>query len=589
VALALLCSGPALSTHEVLVAQVARQIIESRDWIVLQYLDAPFLVKPPLPPWLAAGAGLVFPADGATGRQVTQAAARVPSVVATVLTAWIVFCLARSMYGRQGATCAAFVYFTSVGTLVYAFNATAEALLTLFCTWSFAEFWWSRQAAGRQRTLHLMRFYVAAGLAMLAKGPMPLAVLAVPLAAWWFLERITRVTVDGGARRLGHTARFALGDIPTRFVASLRELGLWWGLPLAAAVFMPWMVAVSRRVPHFWQLWSFEYLDRLQSDEMWAKPNNPLYYALPLVTFVMPWALSLPEALASPFLRAYRRQRRGLLFAWYWVVGTTVVLSIMYFKQGYYLLPVIPGCAILLGRVLQRLFLGASAQLAASRARIAARGILCAAVIAGIVGCVMAKRIVEEERFGALSMTVSMLVVATVAGIAFAVRAYLSGRRQWAFVTVGTISLAVFSGAWLTLGPRIGSVETHIELVQKLKEAGVRSDEDVYWTSNIPDGRVSFYGNRMLRQIVDSFKLRAEHRDITKNELMMMVGGQIDRKLAEESPVYMVFTRSRLALFNAVFHPRIYRLFEIDRRPAGPSDDDWVVVSNREPGMPQRQ
>ena len=51
--------------------------------------------------------------------------------------------------------------------MIYAVNATAEALLTVFCTWAFAEFWWSRQAASAGgRWLHLLLFYLALGLAM---------------------------------------------------------------------------------------------------------------------------------------------------------------------------------------------------------------------------------------------------------------------------------------------------------------------------------------------------------------------------------------------------------------------------------------
>ena len=42
---AILQFGPPMGDHEVIVSQIARQMLETGEWIVPHYLDTPFLVK----------------------------------------------------------------------------------------------------------------------------------------------------------------------------------------------------------------------------------------------------------------------------------------------------------------------------------------------------------------------------------------------------------------------------------------------------------------------------------------------------------------------------------------------------------------
>src|SRR5262245_59188890 len=74
--------GPPLGDHEAIVAQCARNMRLSGDWIVPEFLHTPFIRKPPLPYWLVAAASYLFPNDPQTGLPVTTAAARLPSGLA---------------------------------------------------------------------------------------------------------------------------------------------------------------------------------------------------------------------------------------------------------------------------------------------------------------------------------------------------------------------------------------------------------------------------------------------------------------------------------------------------------------------------
>src|ERR1043166_103037 len=273
-----LAGGPSLGDHEVIVAQTARQILQSGEWITLHYLDTPFLVKPPMAPWLVALFSSVLPGDALLHQPVNDWTARLPSVIATALTVVVITALGRSMFGRRTGFICGFVYATCIGALLYAFNATTEALLTLFCTWSYAEFWWFYTATvPRKRTLHLALFYLALGLGMLAKGPMPLAVVVVPLACWWVLHRPGQGMSRGGLKALPRATRRFGRDLWLRLRFAFARMGLWWGIPLFLLPFAPWMVAVARRVPYFLQLLRFEYVDRLRGFYPGSKSGAGFY------------------------------------------------------------------------------------------------------------------------------------------------------------------------------------------------------------------------------------------------------------------------------------------------------------------------
>lgn len=575
----LLTAGPFLNSHETIVAQVARQSLRDGDWIVPRYLDAPFLVKPPLNPWLAAVAGYLLPADRLTGLPVSTAAARLPSLVAMLLTAWIVRALGSSMYGRRAGTCAAIVYATSAGTLAFALNATSEALLTLFCAWAYAEFWWSRQTDGRGRTLHQIRFYIAFALAMMAKAPMPLVVVGVPLAVWWWTERPVRLWADSGLRAARGPVRLFGRDLPERTLQAFTDLGIWWGIPAAFSLLLLWMWAVSHEVPYIWQLWDSEYLHRLEDQKLWG--GKAAWYYFPLIFgFTAPWLLSMPEALIGPFLARYRRERRGMLYAWYWVVVSLALLSSMHFKQDYYLVPLLPACALLLGPVLDRLFL-APAPLPARRTVLAIRVCVAAVMVAAPIASYLVFR---SELAGWSSRLANALLasicVVSLACVAFAARKFITGRRPTAFFTVAFCGFAVFSLVWVAegLSPHL---RDHAALARKLNEAGVGEDDKVYWADSVPDGRLTFYYNRRIRQLVDPFELRAGLRGEDKETVMLSMASKICTILEGSEDVYFIFERSRYGLLKSFGNPKGTVLFEVDRLPRGRDKDDWVVVTNR--------
>jgi len=594
---AMLLDGPPLGQHEAINAQVARQMLETGDWIVPRYLNTAFLVKPPLMPWLIAAFSTLFPNDKMSGLPVTEFTARLPSMLATFATVWIVYLLARTMFGRRTAWIAGFVCATSVGSIIYAANATVEAVLTAFCTWAFAEFWWSRQAATPdKRRAHLLRFYVALGLAMCAKGPMPLSMVALPIAAWWWLDRPTRLlaaNVRSAARRsvghgvresgsriiqgLGRAARLGPADALSRLRSALKELGLWWGVPVFLLFFLPWMVIVAHREPHSWSLWRYEYLDRIGGQYPGCKPGESWYYVPILFGMVVPWCLSLPEALASPFLSAYRRYARPLTYAWYWVVIGTAIMSAMSFKKPYYVLPAVPGAVLLLAPVLERFFFGTHVR-SVLRIKAGAAAILGFLAAGLAAGWYFARHKYADMWHGDLAWAAPLCGIIVLLGATTACLLFVRGRRPWSLCAVGITSAAACVVAWCALGPMLGDISDPMHLVEGLRKAGVPATDDLYWVSNRPDGRVPFYGGRPLLQPFDPDVLAAKYAKRGQREAQREVARQICDLLVRPKPAYIVLQRGQWDELLFWYDPKGRLLFGVDRGRPGDDDDDWVVI-----------
>jgi len=573
-----LLGGPRLGDHEVIVAQTARQMLADGDWIVPHYLDTAFLVKPPLPYWCAAVVSHFLPADAATGLPVSHVSARLTSLLATIVTAWLVWRLGRDLFGPTVGRMSAIAYAASIGTLLFALNATAEALLTACCTWTMAEYWWATHAVSTgRRTLHLIRFYAALALAMLAKGPMPLIVVAAPLAAWIILESPIRSL----AIRRGGAIRAALRIVPRKTWQSLGRLHLWWGIPLFVVMLAPWVIAVARREPFVFRLWNYEYLDRLRGQYPGVDRAGVWYYLPILLGLVAPWSLSLPQALASPFRACHRHQRRPLAFVWCWVVVGMVLCSILDFKKPYYIVPLLPGWALLLGPTLSRFF----QTFPAPRPEIVRRlqYLLPGPAIAGLgVGWVILTSRGRGDAIVALGHASLILTGAALIGIFISFLLFARNRRWPSFLGLAVTSVIVFIASWLTIGPGVDNADHAIRMAAALKDIGVAGNDTVVWCDGRPDGRVTFYGNRAIRQIVDPYRtIVAGRSGASPPDYRWIMADRICDQLESASDAYFVFERGDLKQLAATFGPPYREAAVVRRDPDADSNSDWVVVTNR--------
>jgi len=259
--------GPALSDHEAIVAECARNMRQSGDWVVPEYLGTPWFRKPPLPYWLIAAVSYVLPNEPSTGLPVSNTAARLPTAVSALATVLLIWHLAGAMFGKRVGMVAAVITGSSLMFLLYAANATPEMLLTMCCTWAIVHFWHAATIPNsRKRFLHAMLFYVAMGLGMLAQGPAPIAVTAFPLAVWWYTRRSLQILACEGLGAWREAMVLFFRDLVRQTIQIFMKLHLVPGLILFAVIFVPWMLEVAERHPHAWNLWNWQYWQRAQGN-----------------------------------------------------------------------------------------------------------------------------------------------------------------------------------------------------------------------------------------------------------------------------------------------------------------------------------
>ena len=211
-----------LSTHEALVAQGAREMLRTGDWLVPRVGGRPWLEKPPLSHWMVAGVGALL------GR-IDAFVARFPSACAALWIAACVYLLAARWHGRALGTIAGLCQATSLWLVSRGRLADCDVVLAALVTSALVCF--DRIQGGDTRRRWVLAFDVLLGAMSLCKGiGFGAAITMLP------------VTITLLIRRDWSTARRLLDPIgllgfvlissvwPLAILARYPEaLPLWWG------------------------------------------------------------------------------------------------------------------------------------------------------------------------------------------------------------------------------------------------------------------------------------------------------------------------------------------------------------------------
>lgn len=305
-------------------AQVAREMLDRRDWVTPMLGGHAWLEKPPLYYWQAMA---VYSVLG-----INDVAARIPSAIdATMLVVAVYLFFRRFRPGVEAD--AALITASCAGVIGYARAASMDiALAAAFSIGMLS--WWAWREKGSRRFLTL--FYVCIALGTLAKGPVAPLLAAVVLAL------------------------FALGTREFRIVGRTVWLP---GILLFCAIALPWYFAAQLRNPQFFREFILEHnLARFSSDLYHHR--QPFWYYLPVtVLALMPWTVYVIAALIES-VRLWWTQRWAVLsepdltwqfsvFVCCWFLVPVAFFSISQSKLPGYILPAIPAGAVLLGEYLR--------------------------------------------------------------------------------------------------------------------------------------------------------------------------------------------------------------------------------------------
>ena len=306
-------------------AEVAREMLVRGDWISPHLNGVVFLNKPPLLYWLIAAMFSLH--------RVCEAAARLPSVLMTLLAVILVYGLGRELFDATTGLVAAAVYVATPSILIEARLVRPDAVLTVAVTATLLAFVVALRTTGpaQRRALYGLQLAVAAGL--LAKGVIAILLPAIPMTVIVIAER-----------------RFD-------FVRRLLVPRSWM---LLALVVLPWHVAVAWRHPGF----AWDYLVNQHVlfffDRKLPRDSIPISLTAFWGAFaarLFPWTLLLPVAVirAALLARADSAVRFGALLLVTWLLGTMAFFSAAVSRLEHYSLPALPAAALLIAVLLRRL------------------------------------------------------------------------------------------------------------------------------------------------------------------------------------------------------------------------------------------
>jgi 4-amino-4-deoxy-L-arabinose transferase-like glycosyltransferase len=300
---------PPLDRDESRFAQATAQMLETRDFVVIQYQDQPRFKKPVGIHWLQAASVSLFSSPEA--RQIW--AYRIPSLLGAMLAAAACAWGAAAFFGGPAGLLAGAMLGTTFLLSTEALIAKTDAVLCGTTTLAIAAL--ARIYAANRTELTIggstwIVFWLALAVATLVKGPIGPLVVILTLGA------------------------LVVSD---RRVSWLKDLNGIWGLILFAAVVGPWAGAVTVATDGgFWTSALTSDLAPKLAGGQETHGAPPGYHTLLAPLLMFPMTLLLPAAAVTAWRR---RGEPGVRFALAWLLPAWLLFEALPTKLVHYPLP----------------------------------------------------------------------------------------------------------------------------------------------------------------------------------------------------------------------------------------------------------
>jgi 4-amino-4-deoxy-L-arabinose transferase-like glycosyltransferase len=306
---------PLLGPDEPRYARVAVEMHRAGEWVTPTLQGAPWLEKPALYYWLA---GAAFALLGET-----EAAARLPSVLAAVAFVGVTALVGARLFGSASGLHAGFVLGTSLLTFAYGRAAAMDMLLAAMVTTAIGLL--ALRILGVSGPMAVVGASACMGLAVLAKGPLGLLLPGLVMAGYLAVTR------------------------EWKWLRELASPVAGLGFLLVAA---PWYLLILHDQGRaFVDVFLLGHNVARFTSTVHNHPGPIFYYVPVILAGFFPWSGLLVPALAG--LRPKSSRTHLLLLLW--LALPLAFFSLAGSKLPGYVLPVLPPLAILMGRAATRL------------------------------------------------------------------------------------------------------------------------------------------------------------------------------------------------------------------------------------------
>jgi hypothetical protein len=176
---------------EVVYNQIAKEMVQSGDWLTLHLFGSKWFMNPPFYMWLVSASSLIF--------GFTEFNARLWNSMFAVGLVYITYLLGKKMFGNGVGLMAAAILATSVQYIIQARTATFDIPLVFFMMLSLYFFF--RWSEGKLQRYYYL-FFVSLGLGLLMKGligpVLPLLVITIYLYSTKSLRTLLNIKLVPG-------------------------------------------------------------------------------------------------------------------------------------------------------------------------------------------------------------------------------------------------------------------------------------------------------------------------------------------------------------------------------------------------------
>ena len=298
-------------------AQIGQQILIDGNWVTPHFMDLRYFEKPIAGYWMIAIGQAIF-GENLFG-------VRIASAIATGLSVFLAYAVARRLWNdpRKSFACA-LVYMTFGLIAGQAGYSNLDPQFTLWVNLSMVALWFAVDSRSRRdRLISWAVLGFACGMGFMTKGFLALllpVLIALPYMIW--------------QKRFLELVKYGL-------VAML----------VAAAVSLPWVLAVHAQEPDYWRFFFWhEHIRRFAGDD--AQHGRPWWFYLPLmVVSSLPWAALLP----ATFKDAWQNKRHAsVVFILLWLLLPLGLFSLSKGKLPTYIMPCMLPLALLLGHAMMQ-------------------------------------------------------------------------------------------------------------------------------------------------------------------------------------------------------------------------------------------
>ena len=285
-------------------AEIAKEMVQTGDWLHPQLMGIYHYHKPPMTYWLTALSYKVMGISPFSARFLLQ--------ISVLLQIWLVYKIALIFFKRSNPAFLSAMLYASFPSLIIGSRAlTTDTFLALFVL-AALYFWFN--FLEDKRPLNLLICYAFLGIGFLTKGPV---VLIVPVLIWIYQ---------------GLAMKQNMGSLKIH----LAGIALMFGIGLS------WFVFLQAEDDRFLNYFLFKHtIDRFATDTFHR--GQPIwFYAVVLLVTAFPWVIILLQKI--PLKRADIGNKGALLVMW--VLLPLIFFSLSQSKLVLYILPLYSGLAI---------------------------------------------------------------------------------------------------------------------------------------------------------------------------------------------------------------------------------------------------